>query len=118
MTSGSGAVNARRAYTAGVALHRDIGGSDAGRADPVERPAGLVEHQHAVRSWRLATGTLACPRCDAPVAPGARSMTPAAPLGCPFCSHAGAVRDFLSLAAPSRPARVHVRVVDRLRTRA
>jgi hypothetical protein len=27
---------------------------------------------------------------------------------CPVCDHAGAVRDFLSLAAPSRPARVRV----------
>jgi hypothetical protein len=34
-------------------------------------------------------------------------------MGCPFCRHDGAVRDFLSLAAPSRPARVEVRVVRR-----
>jgi hypothetical protein len=38
-------------------------------------------------------------------------MSPADPLGCPFCGHAGSVRDFLSLRAPSRPARVVVRVV-------
>jgi hypothetical protein len=31
-------------------------------------------------------------------------------LACPECSHAGAVRDFLSLAPPTRPARVAVRV--------
>ena len=56
----------------------------------------------------LATGTLACPRCDAPVAP-LGPMSPADPLGCPFCAHAGAVRDFLSLDLPTRPARVEVR---------
>jgi hypothetical protein len=62
-------------------------------------------------SGRLATGTLACPACDAPVAPAAGPMSPADALGCPVCDHAGAVRDFLSLASPSRPARVDVRVV-------
>ena len=118
MTSGPVGVNARPAYTGRVALHRDLGGPDAARPDPLERPAGLVEHQDAVRAWRLATGTLACPRCDAPVAPGAGPMPPAAPLECPYCRHAAAVRDFLSLAAPSRPARVHVRVVHRGRTKA
>ena len=95
---------------ASVAVHRDIGSDE-----PVERPAGLHEHRDAVRSWRLATGTLACPRCDAPVAPGAGAMTPVDPLGCPYCRHAGSVRDFLSLAAPSRPARVEVRVVHHRR---
>ena len=62
------------------------------------------------RSTVLATGTLACPRCDAPVAPGPVPLRPAEPLACPFCAHDGAVRDFLSLGAPSRPARVVVRV--------
>jgi hypothetical protein len=59
---------------------------------------------------RVASGTLACPRCDAPVAL-AGPVAPAAPLLCPYCAHAAPVRDFLSLAAPSRPARVAVRVV-------
>jgi hypothetical protein len=40
-------------------------------------------------------------------------MTPAQAVGCPYCGHAAAVRDFLSLAAPARPARVAVRVVRR-----
>ena len=65
-------------------------------------------------SGRLATGTLACPVCDAPVAP-AGVMSPADALECPVCRHGGRVRDFLSLAAPARPARVAVRVVPRLR---
>jgi hypothetical protein len=59
---------------------------------------------------RLAGGTLACPRCDAPVAL-VGPVAPADPLACPYCAHAASVRDFLSLAAPSRPARVEVRVV-------
>ena len=68
--------------------------------------AGMHEERHAERSV-LATGTLACPACDAPVAlPGPR--TPVDALGCPVCDHAGTVREFLSLAAPARPARVQV----------
>jgi hypothetical protein len=40
-------------------------------------------------------------------------VSPADAIACPVCDRAGAVRDFLSLAAPSRPARVEVRVVRR-----
>lgn len=83
---------------------------------PVERETSS-EHAKHVRieyrirhSDRLASGTLACPACDAPVSPVGR-MSPAASLGCPFCGHGGAVRDFLTLGAPTRPARVVVRVV-------
>ena len=61
------------------------------------------------RSTRLAGGTLACPGCDAPVAPVGR-MSPADALACPFCAHGGPLRDFLSLVAPSRPAHVEVHV--------
>jgi hypothetical protein len=73
---------------------------------------GRHEHRRAARSSRLGTGTLACPVCDAPVF-GAGPLSPADRLDCPFCRHAAAVRDFLSLAAPARPARVVVRVVSR-----
>jgi hypothetical protein len=62
------------------------------------------------RSTVLATGTLACPECDAPVAPGPVPLRPADAVACPYCAHDGPVRDFLSLATPSRPARVVVRV--------
>jgi uncharacterized paraquat-inducible protein A len=75
-------------------------------------PEALRIEQRIRHSDRLATGTLACPACDAPVAPVGR-MTPTQAVGCPYCGHAGAVRDFLSLAAPARPARVAVRVVPR-----
>jgi hypothetical protein len=62
------------------------------------------------RSTILATGTLACPDCDAPVAPGPIPLRPADEVACPYCAHFGLVRDFLSLATPSRPARVVIRV--------
>jgi len=86
--------------------------SEPVRPDPVGRMSGTEEERRVTASTRMATGTLACPRCDAPVAP-AGPLGPADPLGCPFCLHAGAVRDFLSLAAPTRPARVEIRVVQR-----
>ncbi|MGH2868762.1 MAG: hypothetical protein ACRDNK_14525 [Solirubrobacteraceae bacterium] len=68
-----------------------------------------IEELRAARADQLCTGTLACGHCDAPVAIGQPvSLTDS--LTCPFCQHSGAVRDFLSLASPSRPARVVVRV--------
>jgi len=78
--------------------------------------SGTEEERRVTRTSRIATGTLACPRCDAPVAP-AGPLAPADRLRCPYCLHAGAVRHFLSLAEPTRPARVAVRVVDRTRRR-
>jgi hypothetical protein len=97
-----------------VSLQRGIDGGEPVRPDPVGRMSGTGEIRRVTTSTRLATGTLACPVCDAPVAP-AGVLGPAAGIACPFCSHRGAVRDFLSLAAPSRPARVAVRVVRRAR---
>ena len=94
-----------------MTFHRGIDGSDPIRSEPVGREGGVQEERRRTRSGRLATGTLACPRCDAPVALGPGPASPASPLGCPFCLHSGALRDFLSLAAPARPARVDVRVV-------
>jgi hypothetical protein len=90
-----------------VSFHRRVERSDPVRTDPIVRPA------HVPLAWRLGTGTLACPRCDAPVALAAAGASPADPLACPFCSHGGALRDFLSLAEPTRPARVELRVVPR-----
>jgi hypothetical protein len=90
-----------------VTVQRSSGG-----AEPI-RPQGSGQEQRRIaRTGHLATGTLACPSCDAPVAP-AGPMSPVAALACPFCGRAGAVRDFLSLSAPSRPARVEVRVISR-----
>jgi hypothetical protein len=39
-------------------------------------------------------------------------VSPADSLGCPFCDHRAAVRDFLSLSPSPRPARVEVRVIQ------
>jgi hypothetical protein len=85
--------------------------------EPVRRIGDLAaeEERRKATQGHLASGTLACRRCDAPVAPGAGYLSPADPLGCPYCGHAGAVRDFLSLSPPTRPARVVVRVVTRRR---
>lgn len=78
------------------------------------RPDQLIEERRS-RSGHLATGTLACPTCDAPVALAGPFAGPADPLACPYCDHSGAVRDFLSLEPPSRPARVVVRIIARPR---
>jgi hypothetical protein len=64
------------------------------------------------RQRHMATGSLACPRCDAPVHLDGPAG-PAAPLGCPFCDHWAPLRDFLTLGEPARPARVRLRVVTR-----
>lgn len=76
------------------------------------RPAETQEERRIARSGVLASGTLACPSCDAPVDPGATPLSPAAPLECPFCARTGAVREFLTLGIPTRPAHVVVRVSD------
>ena len=65
--------------------------------------------ERRARASHLAVGTLACPSCDAPVVPDG-PLAPSAPLSCPYCTHAGAVRDFLVLGEPTRPTRVVVRV--------
>lgn len=60
----------------------------------------------------VTTATLACPDCDAPVAPPPGRSPLSAPVGCAYCGRDGAIRDFLSLAQPTRPAHVvlHARV--------
>jgi hypothetical protein len=94
-----------------VAFQRGTDGSEPARSQPVARTAGARAEHLVARSGRLATGTLACPRCDAPVALAPGPAAPADPLGCPFCDHTATVREFLSLTSPARPARVAVRVV-------
>jgi len=93
-----------------VSFQRSFDGSEPLRHEL----AGTREIRKAHRSSVVATGTLACPACDAPVAPP-RPLAPADALACPFCDHAGRVREFLSLQAPSRPAWVLVRVRSRRR---
>ena len=72
---------------------------------------GHFEKRIERRSQVVALGTLACPACDAPVAPG-RPLRSPEPLSCPVCAHGAAVRDFLSLDQPTRPARVQVRITS------
>ncbi len=93
-----------------MALHREIEGAQSSGAEPVERVGGHHEWRRTGSSWQMATGTLACPACDAPVLPSLEAMSPPDPISCGFCRHVGAVRDFLSLAEPIRPTRVAVRV--------
>ena len=44
--------------------------------DPVGRLSGTEELRRVDRSTQVATGTLACPACDAPVAPGPSALAP------------------------------------------
>ncbi len=78
---------------------------DRGRRD-------LATHEEIRRAdnTQIAVGTLACSECDAPIAIGDASLTPADPLACPYCMHHGVVREFLSLEPPTRPTRVIVRM--------
>ena len=71
------------------------------------------DERRADRSSRLGAGSLACPRCDAPVLLEPAPHSPGRALLCPFCDHGAPLRDFLSLAQPARPARVVVRVTRR-----
>jgi hypothetical protein len=79
------------------------------RAESDEPVLGYEELGRATRSQTLDVGTLGCPDCDAPVALSG-AVSPADSLSCPFCMQRGAVRDFLSLGEPTRPARVVVRL--------
>ena len=57
----------------------------------------------------VATGTLACPDCDLPIALDGRAAIRDT-LACGYCGAAGTVRDFLVLGEPTRPTRVVVRI--------
>ncbi len=94
-----------------MAFQRGIDGSEPLRSEPIASRAGAEEVRRDARRTHLATATLACPACDAPVVLPAPRLAPTAPLRCPFCAHGAALRDFLSLAAPTRPTRVEVHVV-------
>jgi hypothetical protein len=72
------------------------------------------EERLAIRPAHVAVGTLACPLCDAPVAL-AYPRSPADLLLCPYCLHTAPTREFLSLDAPARPARVVVTLTGRTR---
>jgi hypothetical protein len=88
-----------------MAFQRD--GSDPIRGERIGRLDG--EHRLG-HSTLLATGTLACPHCDLPVAPGEHPLAPSDAVACAYCGHVGVVRNFLSLATPARPAYVEIRL--------
>jgi hypothetical protein len=86
------------------------GSSESGsRADHV-----VQRKRKSDRDGVIASGTIACPQCDAPVALGPDEVTVTETLTCPFCAQRGPVREFLSLAVPTRPTRVQIRL--RIRT--
>lgn len=92
----------------------------AGRASDgdhdLNRPVtAQYEERRSIRTDRLCGGTLACDRCDAPIDPGSESISLGQTLACPFCQRQGPAREFLSLASPTRPARVVVRISRRIR---
>ena len=80
---------------------------------PARRAAPMVqEDPRRAPGDALGHGTLACPRCDAPLALPVPRVA-AAPTACPFCGHRATLGSFVSLAAPTRPTRVIVRVSTR-----
>jgi hypothetical protein len=82
-------------------------------SEPIARASGAhAEERRVAHSGRLGAGTLACGRCDAPVAIGVGPLSLIDTLTCPFCENCAPVRDFLSLASPTRPAHVVVRVTQ------
>jgi hypothetical protein len=100
-----------------VSFLRGINDSHTGGVDRAARATGAHhEERRSTRSTRLGIGTLACGSCDAPVAL-AGPLSPGDELTCPFCRHSAPARGFLSLALPTRPARVVVRVVERVAQR-
>jgi hypothetical protein len=90
-------------------MERGSEGTDPIRGEKIEALTGSYEVRRETRHAPMAVGTLACPACDAPVAL-AGPAHPADVLACPFCGHADVLRGFLTLGAPTRPARVVVRV--------
>ncbi len=87
------------------------GRSSDGDLDVNRQPVRAhYEQRRATRSDRLCGGTLACDRCDVPIDPGGAPISLGHTLICPYCGRQAAARDFLSLAAPTRPARVAVRI--------
>jgi hypothetical protein len=94
-----------------VTLFRGIGPAPDGPA-LTPRAATVYEQKRLTfRSTVLGVGTLACGGCDAPIAIGDHPLSLSDQLTCPFCGRLGPARDFLSLARPTRPARVLVRLV-------
>jgi hypothetical protein len=93
-----------------VTLFRGLGQTPEDSALTRRAAAVHEDKRQTIRSALLGVGTLACGRCDAPIAIGDRPLLLTDELTCPFCRCRGPARDFLSLARPARPARVFVRM--------
>ena len=93
-----------------VSIARGFDGAAPREPEPVGGGSGWTEVRRDTRTTRMASGTLACPHCDAPVASPERPVPPSAPLACGFCGLDARVRDFLTLGEPTRPTRVAVHV--------
>jgi len=91
-----------------------LGGGDwtgGGSSESRSRAEHVEERKRrADRNGVIAIGTIACPRCDAPIAIGPDEIALTDRLTCPFCERQGPVRGFLSLVLPTRPTRVQVRL--------
>ena len=96
-----------------MSLFRNANSDRSDRDEPV---VGYEELRPSSLRGVLDVGTLACTSCDAPVAVGGRRLAPSERLSCPFCLHTGPVHEFLTLGAPTRPARVVVRIAVRTLT--
>jgi hypothetical protein len=94
-----------------VSFSRSFDAAGSGAADQTRRLRVVHEEKRrSLSTQQIGMGTLACPCCDAPVALAPGPHGPAHGLTCPFCAHRAPLREFLSLAAPARPARVVVRL--------
>ena len=78
-------------------------------ADVPVQPRTEWLEERRTPSTVVAHGSMACPDCDAPT-PLATPARPGDPLACGWCGRTGAVRDFLALGEPTRPARVVIRI--------
>lgn len=94
-----------------MSFSRSFDAAGSGAADSTQRFTLIREDKRrSIDSRQIGVGTLACARCDAPIALGPGAHAPTQELVCPFCAHHAPLREFLSLATPTRPARVQVKL--------
>jgi DNA-directed RNA polymerase subunit RPC12/RpoP len=111
LIGGAAAWSVRASILGDVSFLRGIDGDAHNATGTPARWVRPGDHRRRdARTAQLCEATLACARCDAPIAAGADGLSLTEPLVCPFCDHRAPVRDFLSLALPTRPARVVVRI--------
>lgn len=82
-----------------------------GSSQPGSRAEQVSERKlGADPNGAIAAGTIACARCDTPMAVGPDQVAVTKALTCPFCTPQRPVWEFLSLDVPTRPTRVGVRL--------